>query len=144
MNPAYFPLPYTDYYPVLQSKIKNKWASPWKDSGNKLLHVKTNVNKWIKPLFFKRRDEVVLNRLRTGHTAITHGYLMEGTPGPPPCPHCPETLLTVAHIILQCPSLAELRQRLLPDEPALKFLMGKDLSFNFYKFVVKSGIYQLV
>ena len=49
-----------------------------------------------------RQDEVILTRLRIGHTRMTHGYLMN-TPDEdrPECDIC-NTDLTIAHIFTDC------------------------------------------
>ena len=36
--------------------------------------VKPTVKKWSKIYKLSRREEVVINRLRLGHTRVTHGY----------------------------------------------------------------------
>ena len=53
-----------------------------------------------------RREEVVLNRLRAGHTYLTQAYLMEGgVQVPPICHFCDDAIQTVKHLLLQCPAL---------------------------------------
>ena len=54
-----------------------------------------------------RKRETALCRLRIGHTRLTHGYLMCQDP-PPYCSDC-IVPLTVRHILIECPSLNELR-----------------------------------
>jgi hypothetical protein len=48
----------------------------------------------------KRREEVVLNRLRIGHTHHTHGHLMKKEP-PKICLTC-KISTTIKHIITEC------------------------------------------
>ena len=59
----------------------------------------------------ERRLQTVLARLRIGHTRLTHSYLMSGEYQP----YCDDCLvpLTVWHLLVECPSLVELRQRFL-------------------------------
>ena len=47
-----------------------------------------------------RRDEVVLSRLRLGHSYLTHSYLLKGEP-PPECVTC-NCRLTISHILVDC------------------------------------------
>nr|CAI5840156.1 unnamed protein product [Callosobruchus analis] len=47
-----------------------------------------------------RRSQVILSRLRTGHTLATHKFLFTNSE-PPRCESC-NTQLTVKHIILEC------------------------------------------
>jgi len=49
-----------------------------------------------------RRDEVVLHRIRIGHTYLTHSYLLKQE-NSPDCSTC-KCLLTVQHILLECPN----------------------------------------
>ena len=54
-----------------------------------------------------RRQEVIVNRLRCGHTSLTHLCLMnsdvrEAAPG---CPVCQDATLTVRHLLLECREL---------------------------------------
>ena len=58
-----------------------------------------------------RKEEVVLCRLRIGHTYATHGYLLRGE-DKPLCTTC-RTPLTVGHILLVCPKYAVKRTRYL-------------------------------
>jgi hypothetical protein len=92
-----------------------------------------------------RRDEVVVARLRIGHTRLTHGHLLSGSP-PPVCATC-DVHLSVRHILVDCPRYAVQRDRLhlphtmrdiLADDPDVlsRILIFYDplISFIFYKF----------
>ena len=68
-----------------------------------------------------RKKETALCRLRIGHTRLTHGYLMCQDPQPY-CPDCLVTL-TVRHILIECPSLSDLRIKC--------FLSSRDRDDNF-------------
>ena len=48
----------------------------------------------------RRREQLVLCRLRLGHTYTTRGYLLAGE-DPPVCISCQENL-TVEHILIHC------------------------------------------
>ena len=49
-------------------------------------------------------EEVVINRLRLGHTHMTHGYLMDDNSlgQRPVCEWCGAAMLTVRHVIVEC------------------------------------------
>ena len=47
-------------------------------------------------------DEIVYNRLRIGHTRLTHSYLIDHT-DPPECTNCRQQL-SVKHILTECVS----------------------------------------
>ena len=59
----------------------------------------------------ERRLQTALARLRIGHTRLTHSFLMSGEYQP----YCDDCLLplTVRDLLVECPSLVELRQRFL-------------------------------
>jgi len=46
---------------------------------------------------------VMINRLKIGHSRLTHSYLLSGE-DQPTCTKC-DTVLTVKHILLDCPEL---------------------------------------
>jgi len=57
-----------------------------------------------------RREAVIINRLKTGHSRFTHSsYLLSGE-DQPTCPSC-DAPLTVKHILLDCPDLQNIRQK---------------------------------
>jgi len=56
-----------------------------------------------------RRDTVSLNRLRTGHTRLTHSYLLSGD-DLPECGTC-QCALTVKHILVECVDLKDVRNK---------------------------------
>ena len=64
------------------------------------------TRKWV-----RSRGQTALARLRIGHTRLTHSYLMSGEYQP----YCDDCLmpLIIRHLLVDCPSLLELRQRFL-------------------------------
>jgi kelch-like protein 2/3 len=50
---------------------------------------------------------LILTRLRTGHTRLTHGFLLRGEDAPV-CPHI-DSALSVVHILIDCRFLQEAR-----------------------------------
>ena len=63
-----------------------------------------------------RREEVVINRLRLGHTLITHGYLFDYKDGfirQPTCRWCEAEHLCIRHVLLDCPVLQNVREDIL-------------------------------
>ncbi|KAE9528885.1 hypothetical protein AGLY_012460 [Aphis glycines] len=85
------------------------WNSQWHTTTeNKLREIKHSVVLWLKYTDINRKNEVILNRLRIGHTKLTHGHLMAKT-DPPLCPTC-NTNYSIKHIITQCPNFNEARK----------------------------------
>ena len=95
-------LPFRDYYPIIEEKLKGKWQQNWSSlSGtNKLKRIKSTISQWPTSFQRNRRWEVVLARLRLGHTRLTHRFLMEKT-APPLCRSC-NVRLTVEHVLIEC------------------------------------------
>jgi len=104
------PLPHTDYYPPIKHGTKNKWTDEWfnVDQQNKLRTIKDNTRQWSSSVQKERGDEVLLTRLRIGHTLTTHGHLMERRPQP----FCGDCIVpwTVLHFMAECPSYSEERR----------------------------------
>ena len=104
-------IPVSDYMPAIRNWIFSRWQSSWCDEPdtNKLKQIKPNVGVWQSSFQGDRRTEVVLSRLRIGHTHLTHGYLMS-TPRDtfPECTTC-RTHLTIRHIFDDCQGFRRLR-----------------------------------
>ena len=92
--------------------------------------VKVRAESWETSKRSNRREEIVLCRLRLGHTRYTHSYLINRDPRPEcdDC-HCP---LTVKHILVECPAYADQRRQLTRlcqeqgTQLCLKSLLGND------------------
>ena len=113
LYPINFPLPYTNFKSFINRYILNKWQILWNNSvGNKLFEIKP-----VKPVIGQsqpvvrnvRQEEVVLARLRIGHTLITHSYLLKREE-PPYCFGC-DTLFTIRHFLLECGDFSHIRNK---------------------------------
>ena len=59
--------------------ILKEWQTSWNNSiGNKLLDFKPTIGEYQSVVRNTRKEEVVLARLRLGHTRATHSYLLQG------------------------------------------------------------------
>jgi len=95
-------LPYSDFKQSITAYFTALWQTNWNAANfNKLKEIKPTVGNTKIPNIFTRRDEVVLHRIRVGHTYLTHAYLLKRE-APPECNHC-NCLLTVRHILVECP-----------------------------------------
>ena len=78
-----------------------KWSDFWATQINNKLHsVQPTLGCGSLSNRDRRREQLVLCRLRLGHTYITHMYLLAGE-DPPLCISCQENL-TVEHILIHC------------------------------------------
>lgn len=77
-----------DLISFLKKKIRTEWDRKWfLERENKLREIKGHTNVWKTSVRGARREEVVLTRLRIGHTKLTHSYLMAKHP-PTLCDTC--------------------------------------------------------
>ena len=77
------------------------WQREWDTAVNNKLHAtKPLIGEQPSAYRSVRRDEVVLSRLRLGHSYLTHSYLLKGEL-PPECVTC-NCRLTIRHILVDC------------------------------------------
>ena len=97
---------YTDWYPLLKRRFYEKLIRGWRVRPAKLRDVCDTPGVFYE-INLPRRQAVIFNRLRCGHTSLTHSYLMksdvrEVAPG---CPVCHNVTLTARHLLLECREL---------------------------------------
>jgi hypothetical protein len=93
-------IPHTDFKPLISSHVKNCWQLCWNsDTNNKLFKIQPVIKSFIVNRL-PRRDEILIHRLRVGHTYLTHSYLLRRET-PPECDFC-HVRLTVEHLLLSC------------------------------------------
>ena len=104
------PLPVRDYYPLFRSALFHSWNQLWADQTNNKLHkIKSTAAVWGTSIQSQRKHEVLLARLRIGHTRLTHSFLLEGGEIPY-CEHC-IVPLSVEHLLCECPEFSTHRLR---------------------------------
>lgn len=91
---------YTDLKTFIRNKAKQKWNDTWRSSHAKLREIKPYITPWL-TFTENRRHQIIITRLRLGHTRATHKYLLSRTPRPE-CVIC-EQPLTVKHFMVECP-----------------------------------------
>ena len=108
-------IPCRDYYPSLKKIIWRRWQNAWNSEpmANKLRNIKEDVNPW-KQEAKERETQVLMTRLRIGHTRLTHCHLMEKPnggikPEPSKCNNC-QVDLSIRHIFEECPQIADIRR----------------------------------
>ena len=92
-----------------QKYISNAWFKHWKETrySNKLRQIKSSPEPWKSSTQISRREEILITRLRMGHTKLTHTHLISHL-FPPDCPKCHCEHVTVDHLFT-CPSLTHIR-----------------------------------
>jgi hypothetical protein len=91
-------IPHTDFKPLISSPVKNCWQLCWNSDTNNKLFKKQPVIKSFIVNRLPRRDEILIHRLRVGHTYLPHSYLLRRET-PPECDFC-YVRLTVKHLLL--------------------------------------------
>jgi len=119
------PIPYSDYQTTAAVAVDEHWEREWKNGNTKLAELFDNIP--AEKQVLKRSEQVKLNRLRLGHTAITHSYRMNPDilEPPPGCPICYQATLTVKHIMRDCDGLDNVRLICFGErKPEMKNLLG--------------------
>ena len=102
-------VPASDWLPKSTQYVKNERKIQWDNiATNKLKEIVPDLAEHKQIKCENRRDEVVLTRLRIGHSRLTHSFLMKGEPAPE-CICC-DTAFTIKHILLDCVDFAEARK----------------------------------
>ena len=60
-------IPYTNWYPLIRKRMWESWQQKWNSERKDLKLIKDTPRQW-KQECLSRREEVVINRLRLGHT----------------------------------------------------------------------------
>jgi len=94
--------------------VSNFCLDEWQEicdccEGNKLHCIYSTVGILMHSKDMFRYGSVLLNRLRIGHSRLTHSYLLCGD-DPPTCQSCGISL-TVKHILVECTNLCDTREK---------------------------------
>ena len=102
------PITAQDTIRMIKCISKQVWQKTWANQKTKLNEIKSTIVHWPnnQP---NRKKETIINRLRIGHTRITHGYLMSREE-PPSCTTC-GVVLTIKHILTECLAYSDARNR---------------------------------
>ena len=107
LEPTSFRISFSNFKPSINKYILDQWQTSWNNSiENKLLEIKPTIGEH-QSVVRNIRKEVVLARLRLGHTRVTHSYLLQGEEQPQ-CVGC-DTPFTVRHFLLECGDFAQVR-----------------------------------
>jgi len=102
--------PAYDLAPRVSKFCLKEWQDIWDAcQGNKLYAIYPNVGDYQCKSSLSCRDAVLINRLRIGHTRLTHSYLFSGD-DQQACSAC-QSPLTVMHFLIECVNFAAIRSR---------------------------------
>jgi len=117
------------------------WQAEWDGcSANKLHFIKPHLG-YCSVTHLPRRDTVILRRLCIGHTRVTHKYLLSGD-SQPLCDKC-KCSLTVKHILLECCSLNNVREKYFTCSSLTELFENVDAT-TIMDFIKEVNFYHLV
>ena len=138
-NPS---VPATDWIPKTTEYVKKEREKQWENvPTNKLKEIVPKLVEHRQIQCTNRRDEVILTRLRIGHSRLTHSYLMKGEPAPK-CIGC-DTGFTIKHILLDCVDFADAR-KLFYDCKDLYSLFRTVAKEKILDFIREIGLYHKI
>ena len=129
---------------LIRFYILNKWQGRWASSSlvnnKKYKKIRSSIKPWLSSFNANRRLEIILSRLRIGHTFLTHKFLLESG-SPPVCGECNSTL-SVEHILVQCTKYRNMRIKYGLHRKELPEILNDEADIDsLIKFVKDIGIF---
>ena len=75
----------------------------------KVFQIQPTLGEWRPALRKSKREQVIISRLRIGHTRLTHSFILKQEPQPQ-CLIC-QTTCMVKHILIECRAFTVIRKR---------------------------------
>ena len=94
--------------PLIIKQARQDWTNSLENDCNKIQFL-NNIKTWQYTGKLIRKDEVIISRLHTGHTRLTHSFLLKGETAPI-FTLCNVTQ-TVSHILLECNLFCAIRRK---------------------------------
>jgi hypothetical protein len=127
---------------IINKFITNQWQYIWQIMHTKLNEITPSIYPWP-ATSLPRRREVILNRLRIGHTWLTHGHLMNRT-DPALCPNCGVTI-TVKHVICNFLKYRDIKDSLeISDNLQQALSPDPENVYKIFKFLKLTKMYNLI
>ena len=111
IHSTHFKIPFTDLKRTINIYTKQKWQNYWDNFQNNKLHeIMPQIGKSQKnQTKISRKEEIILSRLRIGHSHITHSYLLKKEEAPY-CIPCQKPY-TIKHILTECIDFKLIRKK---------------------------------
>ena len=134
---------YADLKPVVNSYIQQEVQIKWDVSihGRDLYLLKPTLGPPKKFKHLTRAEEVVITRLRIGHTKATKSHILSRGP-PTACQHCGQTL-TIEHMLLECTVLQQIRDEYYTAD-SLRTLFETIPETCIVEFLKEAGLFYLI
>ena len=116
------PVTYDTVSKMVRANLKEEWMNDWsRNSTGRALYEYMNAPRPKDPInTLKRKEQSLIFRLRTGHVPLNSHLNRIKKNHPAQCPLCGSPNETVAHHLLHCENLKDLRRDLLADQPSIR------------------------
>ena len=123
------PVSQTTAKQIIKSKCKVEWQNTWtrSEKGRAMFKYIPKPNKKDPINSLKRKDQVIIFRLRTTHVQLNAHLNRITKDHPPACPLCGYREETVNHFLFDCPTLQDIRKDFLPQNPNLENTLYSNL-----------------
>ena len=126
-------------FPVIRF-LHRKWQQQWSNNiHNKFFQIQSTLGEWRLASRKSRREQVVISRLKIGHTRLTHSFILKQEPQPQ-CSTCQPTFM-VKHILIECRAFAVIR-KLFFKVNSLTNLFGNVKVDNALSFLRETALYK--
>ena len=128
---------------VFRNYVQGLWQQRWSSlpDNRKYKAIRNSVSHWPSSFQRNRRVEVILTRLRIGHTRMTHSFLLSGDSAPE-CIFC-DLPLTVEHLLVYCTQYDPARQRYQLANRSIREILGPEVDTdNLFGFLEDVGALQ--
>ena len=133
-------IPHFDFKPRVKKYCLDLWQQQW-DRGANSMHSTHPVLPYKFPTStLTRNEEWVYTRAHIGHTRLTHGHRLNPGEDAPECEDCIEPL-TMNHILIECPSLDEVREDFFQDTVSLEQLFSEVHPRHVLGFLREIGVF---
>lgn len=133
------PIPYSDLKWAIKQSIFNSWNEDWNNMiDNKLHMIKPTICAWNN--LSHRKLDVILTRLRIGHTRLTHCYLLTRETAPS-CNFC-HSPLTIRHVLTSCSQFHNLYiKHFHTSSPDIISILGDPHDPHLFDFIKDAGLF---
>ena len=142
LSPKVISNPYTDLKPII-SKFLHKKCQQRCDMNinNKLFQIQPTLGEWRPAFRASGKEQVVISRLRIGHTRLTHAFILKQEPQPR-CLTC-KTTCTVKHILIECRAFAVIRKRFFKVTSLIELFENIKID-DVLSFLRETGLYEKI
>lgn len=129
---------------ITQAAAFNECNNQWKESlsSTQLMKIKPDALMKNPALSFNRREQIVISRLRIGHTPITHQHIFRKEE-PPICDTC-NTTNNIEHILIHCEKYKENRKKTKISQNLKKLLNNKEGCAKAIEFLKKCKLIEYI